>query len=187
MAPYMRDVIGLNAHATATLVSVVALAMMAGCVGFGAVARRLEQYGVSLSAFSGVGMLLFICVQGAIMARVPVPNVWLWAAYGIFGGSGILSYAVLAEHFPSHLMGRVNTTLTLVMFVLIFLCQTGVGAMLSLYPARMTADGAHYPVEAHLTAWAVLGVLQVLGAFWYFWPQARSRVVESVRGAQMGR
>lgn len=59
--------------------------------------------------------------------------------------------------------------------------------MLSLYPARMTADGAHYPVEAHLTAWAVLGVLQVLGAFWYFWPQARSRVVESVRGAQMGR
>jgi hypothetical protein len=27
----------------------------------------------------------------------------------------------------------------------------------------------------------------VLGAFWYFWPQARSRVVESVRGAQMGR
>jgi hypothetical protein len=33
----------------------------------------------------------------------------------------------------------------------------------------------------------VLGVLQVLGAFWYFWPQARSRVVESVRGAQMGR
>ena len=42
-APYMRDVIGLNAHATATLVSVVALAMMAGCVGFGAVARRQEH------------------------------------------------------------------------------------------------------------------------------------------------
>ena len=40
---------------------------------------------MSLSAFSGVGMLLFICVQGAMMARVPC---LLWAAYGIFGGSG---------------------------------------------------------------------------------------------------
>jgi hypothetical protein len=83
-------------------------------------------------------------------------------------------------------MGRVNTTLTLLMFVLIFLCQTGVGAMLSLYPVRMTVDGAHYPVEAHLTAWAVLGALQILGAVWYFWPQA-SRVAEPVRGAEWGR
>lgn len=186
MAPYMRDVIGLDAHATASLVSIVALAMMVGCVSFGAVARRLERYGVSLSAFSGVGMLVFIGVQGAIMARVPVPAVWLWAAYGVFGGAGILSYAVLAEHFPSHLMGRVNTSLTLVMFVLIFLCQTGVGAMLSLYPARMMADGAHYPAQAHLTVWAVLGVLQVLGAVWYFWPQAKN-VTRPVRGVQMGR
>jgi MFS family permease len=185
MAPYMRDVLGLSAHATASLVSVVALAMMAGCVGFGAIARRLERYGVSLSMFSGIGMLLFIAVQGALMARLPVPAAWLWAAYGVFGGSGILSYAVLAEHFPGHLIGRVNTTLTLVMFVLIFLVQTGVGALLSQYPVQMFADGAHYPAQAHQTAWAVLGVLQLLGALWYFWPQAR-RASVSGRGTRAG-
>ncbi|MEW6339716.1 MAG: MFS transporter [Paraburkholderia sp.] len=185
MAPYMRDVMGLSEHATATLVSVVALAMMAGCVGFGAVARRLEQYGMSLSAFSGAGMLLFICVQGAIMAHVPIPAAWLWAAYGIFGGSGILSYAVLAEHFPAHLMGRVNTSLTLVIFVLIFLCQTGVGTILSAYPAQAAADGAHYPVEAHMSAWTVLGVLQVMAAVWYFWPTGR-RVAKPVRMPEAG-
>lgn len=167
MAPYMRDVEGLPAAQAASLVSIVGLAMMAGSVGFGAFARTLERRGISLFAFSGVGMVLFVAVQGLLMAGVSLPPAWLWGAYGVFGGTGILSYAVLAEHFHGTLIGRVNTSLTLVIFVLIFLCQVGIGAILNLYPA-------HDP-QGHLTAWTVLVVLQLLGAAWYFWP-ARQRV-----------
>ena len=166
VGPYLRDVGGFDASHAARLVSVLGFAMMAGCVGFGAAARALERRGVSVYAFCGVGMALFVATQGAIVARVPLPAGVLWAAYGMFGGVGILTYAVMAGHFPAHLIGRANTTLTLVIFVLIFAFQIGVGAVLSHWPA---VDG-RYPADAHLAAWGMLLALQLASAVWYVWP-----------------
>ncbi|QQJ98235.1 MFS transporter [Burkholderia ambifaria] len=166
VGPYLRDVAGFDAQRAAQLVSVLGFAMMAGCVGFGAAARVLELRGVSVQAFCGVGMALFVATQAAIIAHVPLPPAVLWAAYGMFGGVGILTYAVLARHFPAHLIGRANTTLTLVIFVLIFAFQIGIGAVLSHWPAL---DG-HYPAAAHVTAWSTLLALQLASAVWYAWP-----------------
>ena len=131
-----------------------------------AAARVLERRGVSVYAFCGVGMALFVATQAAIVARVPLPPAVLWAAYGMFGGVGILTYAVMAGHFPAHLIGRANTTLTLVIFLLIFAFQIGVGAVLSHWPA---VDG-RYPAAAHFAAWGVLLALQLASAVWYVWP-----------------
>ena len=117
-------------------------------------------------AFCGIGMALYVLVQVLMLFRAPLPPAILLAAYGIFGGTGILSYAVLAEYFPSHMIGRTNTTLTLVIFVLIFGFQVGIGGVLSLWPIE---DG-HYPAAAHLTAWGVLVALQVASAIWYVLP-----------------
>ncbi|MCR4470652.1 nitrate/nitrite transporter [Burkholderia sp. SCN-KJ] len=169
VGPYLHDVAGFDAQHAARLVSVLGFAMMAGCVGFGAAARVLERRGVSVQAFCGIGMALFVATQAAIVARVPLPPAVLWAAYGMFGGVGILTYAVLAGHFPAHLIGRANTTLTLVIFVLIFAFQIGIGAVLSHWPA---VDG-HYPAAAHVTVWSVLLALQLASAVWCAWP-ARS-------------
>ena len=72
-----------------------------------------------------------------------MPPALLIAGYGVFGGTGILSYAVMAEYFPTHMIGRAHTTLTLVIFMLIFGFQVGIGAMLSLWPAQ----GGHYPAQ----------------------------------------
>ncbi|QTO44425.1 MFS transporter [Burkholderia latens] len=166
VGPYLRDVAGFDAQHAARLVSVLGFAMMAGCVGFGAAARMLERRGVSVQAFCGAGMALFVLTQAAIVMRVPLPPAVLWAAYGMFGGVGILTYAVLAGHFPAQLIGRANTTLTLVIFVLIFAFQIGIGAVLSHWPAT---DG-HYPVAAHVTAWTALLALQCASAVWYVWP-----------------
>ncbi|GAB7535048.1 MFS transporter [Burkholderia sp. 3C] len=163
---WMRDVMGFAPHEAAALVSVIGLAMMAGSVGTGVAARWLEGHGVSVYAFCGIGMGCFVLTQIAIMLGAPLPAGVLWAAYGAFGGIGILSYAILAEHFPVHLIGRANTTLTLVIFVLIFGFQLGVGAVLSQWPTQ----GGHYPRAAHLVAWGVLVALQIAGAIWYVLP-----------------
>ena len=163
---WMRDVMGLAPRDAAAQVSILGFAMMAGCIGFGAAARGLERRGVSLYAFCGVGMALFVVTQLLIMVGVPLPAGLLWGAYGIFGGTGILSYAVMARHFPPHLIGRANTTLTLIIFLLIFGFQIGVGAVLSRWPAA----AGHYPAAAHLTAWSILVVLQIASAIWYLLP-----------------
>ncbi len=99
--------------AALVFVSVLGFAMMFGCIGFGAAAR-----GVSVYAFCGAGMALFVATQLLMVLRVPLPPELLLAAYGVFGGTDILSYAVMSEYFPPHMIGRVNTTLTLVIFLL---------------------------------------------------------------------
>lgn len=163
---WLRDVQGFAPKEAAALVSILGFAMMAGCVGFGAAARSLERRGVSLYAFCGIGMALYVLTQLLIVFNAPLPASLLWAAYGIFGGTGILTYAVMARSFPAHMTGRVNTTLTLIIFLLIFGFQIGVGAVLSHWPA----SGGHYPAAAHLAAWGILIAFQVLSAVWYVIP-----------------
>ncbi|XZR55689.1 MFS transporter [Cupriavidus oxalaticus] len=160
---FLRDVAGFDPATSARLVSVIGFAMMAGCVGSGWAARHLERIGVSLYAFAGIGMTGFIVVQALLMAQVPLPPVLLWAAYGVFGSSGILTYAVLARSFPDALIGRATTALTLTVFLATFACQVGVGFVLDLWPS----SGGHYPKAAHLAAWGGLVALQVLAALWY--------------------
>lgn len=164
--PYLLDVMNLAPAHAAALVSVLGFAMMFGCIGFGSLARGMERRGISVYAFCGAGMALFVATQALMVLRVPVPPSVLLAAYGIFGGTGILSYAVAAEYFPPHMIGRAHTTLTLVIFLLIFGFQVGVGAMLSLWPS----EGGRYPAAAHLTVWIALIALQTASAVWYFLP-----------------
>jgi MFS family permease len=175
---FLRDVSRLSPGAAASLVSVLAFAMMAGCVGFGSFARMLERRGLSVRGFCGLGMVLFVVVQVLIMAQVPLPASMLWSAYGFFGGTGILAYAVMTETFPANLVGRVNTSLNLVLFIMVFGFQVGVGAVLSLW----APVAGHYPVVAHLCAWGVLVVLQLLSAAWYFMP-ARARTAPASSAA----
>lgn len=172
--PYLLDVMGLTPAHAAALVSVLGFAMMFGCVGFGAAARGMERRGVTVYAFCGAGMALYVAVQLLMVLRVPLPPAVLLAAYGIFGGTGILSYAVMAEHFPSHMIGRASTTLTLVIFLLIFGFQVGIGAMLSLWPT----ENGHFPAIAHQTVWAVLIALQAASAVWYMLPSRALRKTE---------
>lgn len=171
---FLRDVVPAGtANATAraaSLVSVLGGAFIVGNIGFGALARSFERRGVSVQLFSGVTMTLFVLVQALLAARVPLPAPILWAAYGALGGTGILTYAVLAEYFPPRMIGRVNTTFTLVIFVGIFLAQIAIGAALAHWPAL---DG-HYPAIAHQTVWAGLIALQLLGGVWYFMPTRRA-------------
>ncbi len=164
--PYLIDVMNLSPAHSSAIVSVLGFAMMFGSVGFGAAARSLERRGVSVYAFCGAGMVLFVATQLLMVLRVPLPPATLIAAYGVFGGTGILSYAVAAKYFPSHMAGRVNTTLTLVIFLLIFGFQVGVGTMLSLWPA----EAGRYPASAHISVWATLIALQVASAIWYMLP-----------------
>ncbi|WP_407935918.1 nitrate/nitrite transporter [Cupriavidus necator] len=168
---FMRDVAGFDAATSARLVSVIGFAMMAGCVGSGWAARHLERIGVSLYAFAGAGMTGFIVIQVLLMAQVPLPPALLWAAYGVFGSSGILTYAVLARSFPDALIGRATTALTLTVFLATFACQVGVGVVLDLW----RATGGHYPKAAHLAAWSGLVVLQALAAVWYLMGARRAR------------
>ena len=173
--PYLTDVNGLDGAHAAGLVSLLGFAMMAGNVGLGAMARRMERLGLGLYGFGGVCLVLFLLTQALIMLRAPIPLEVLWIAYGAFGSANILVYALLAGEFPPELLGRVASTTNLLMFLIIFLCQVGMGWIVDLWPGQ----GGVYPPVAHLTAWGVVVALQAGAAVWYFWPKRRRPAAEA--------
>ncbi len=131
--PWLRDVSGLDKLAAANCLFWVAVAMVAGFLGMGQLAYRLTRHGIPPLAVSASGMALFMGVQLAILLDWG-PLLPLWIAFGFFGTSGVLSYAVLSQSFPLTLSGRVNTALNLLVFVAAFTGQWGMGAMINHWP-----------------------------------------------------
>ena len=169
--PYLTDVNGVDVEHAARLVSLLGFSMMAGNVGLGIMARRMERWGLGLYGFGGVCLLLYLLTQALIVLRAPIPLEILWVCYGVFGSANILVYALLAGEFPPELLGRVASTTNLVMFLIIFACQVGMGWVVDWWPGQ----GGVYPPVAHVTAWGVVLALQVIAAVWYFWPGVHRR------------
>ncbi|MGB7195272.1 MAG: MFS transporter [Collimonas pratensis] len=164
--PYLRDVSGLAAGAAANIVALVGLAMVLGAVGSGWLARRLQQRGISLHVTAGAGMLLFMLAQLLILLDVALPGWLLWGMYGVFGTSGVLSYAALLREFPAHLAGRVSTGLTLAIFAGAFVVQYGFGLLLNAWPH----DGGGYAVVAHRASWLIALAVQLAAGAWFCRP-----------------
>ncbi|AMP12904.1 sugar (and other) transporter family protein [Collimonas pratensis] len=164
--PYLRDVGGLAASAAANIVALVGLAMVLGAVGSGWLARRLQQRGISLHVTAGAGMLLFMLAQLLILLDVALPGWLLWGMYGVFGTSGVLSYAALLREFPAHLAGRVSTGLTLAIFAGAFVVQYGFGLLLNAWPH----DGGGYAVVAHRASWMIALAVQLAAGAWFCRP-----------------
>ena len=160
---YMEDVLKLNPAQAARAITVIGVAMMTGSVLVGSAARWLGARGIGVVAFSGVCMAIFTMDQIALVAGLPVPNWLIWSIFGLFGPAGVLTYAILGEVFPQEMAGRVTTTLTLLLFVVIFLFQWGIGLIVSSWPVH---DG-HYPAAAHRVAWSILIALQLTAATRY--------------------
>ena len=167
---YMEDVSGLDpAHAAASI-TIVGVAMMAGSACAGVAARWASARGIGVVAFSGVCMAIFALDQMALIAGLPVPGWLVWGVFGLFGPAGALTYAVLTEVFPTEMAGRVNTTLTLLLFIAIFLFQGGIGFVVSLWPVH---DG-HHAAIAHRMAWSLLVLLQIAAAMPYLVRRGRT-------------
>jgi MFS family permease len=168
VGPWLTDVGGLNRTAAAGHLLVIAAAMVAGFLIMGGITERLARLGVRPVNVAGTGMFLFLLSLSAIVLEAPLPPLVLWVGFGFFGTTGILSYAILSQRFPSALAGRVNTSLNLLVFVTAFLGQWGIGAVIGLWP---TTDAAGYASEGYRAGFAVALGLLVLAFLWLVLPR----------------
>jgi len=167
--PWLRDVAGYARPAVAGTLSGLALATIVGYLLWGGLTDRLARRGVSPVTVAATGMLGFIFVQGFLLVTPQALVVQAWLAFGVFGTSCILPYAVLSQHFPAHLSGRANTTLNLLVFFAAFTAQWGIGVIIGLWPE--TASGG-YAVAGYRASFLVIISFQLLAAGW-FWLAGR--------------
>ncbi len=163
--PWLQDLGGLERTAMAHTLLLVACAMVAGFLVMGTLAERLSRLGVEPILLSAGGMLVFQCLQ-LLIILVPEQD-WLtpvWIGFGFFGTTGIVQYAVLSQHYPRHLAGRVNTAMNLLVFVAIFILQSSIGAVINLWPQ---VSPGHYLKEAYQSAFGFILTLQLLALIWF--------------------
>lgn len=161
--PWLRDVAGLQRHAVAINLLLIAAAMVAGFLCMGTLAYRLSQIGIKPILVATTGMVFFMLVQFALMWGPSSGTLPLWIGFGFFGTSAIVMYAVLSQGFPGELTGRVNTALNLLVFIAAFAGQWGIGAIIDLWPS----DNGGYHPQGYQVAFAVVLALQGLAFGWF--------------------
>ena len=174
IGPWLADVAGLDGPDVADHLFRVALGMAVGYAGMGVIADRLARWRVSTQAVALAATLGLLVTQGAIIVLPPAAAGPLWILFTFLGASNVLWYSALYRSFPVEMAGRAATALNVFVFLGIFACQWGVGAIVNLWPRG--PSGA-YPAEAYQAAFTVLLALELAGVGWYlFWRKARFRV-----------
>lgn len=163
--PWLRDIAVFDRTGVARMLLLIFAAMIVGYSGVGALAVRLNRIGIQPLTVAIFGMGLFVLNFLLIVLQFETLTTLLWISFGFLGTCGILVYAVLPLHFPSHLAGRVITGFNLMIFIFSFINQWGIGAVINLWPA--TAAGGYAP-QGYRFAFGMLLIFQLLAFAWYW-------------------
>ncbi|MES2743633.1 MAG: MFS transporter [Pseudomonadota bacterium] len=159
MGAWLRDVALLGRAQAAGVLLAGAAAMVAGSLFFGWLTDYLRKFGVKPILVCGAGIWLFVALQASMMgAAAPYPYL-IAVGFSFFGTATTMNYAIVAQSVPPHLTGRVSTCFNLLVFLLAFMVQWGMGGIINLWPQHQGA----YPAPAYRTAFAVIVALQLPG------------------------
>ena len=162
--PWLRDVAGFERAPLATVLLMIAAAMVAGFLGLGTLAERLGRRGIPTTTVAVVGMSCFMIIQLCIIFGWRSAAVPLWILFGFTATSGILPYSVLPRFFPAQLSGRVITALNMLVFSAAFSFQWGIGAIIDLWP-KTAADG--FALNGYRAGFGTDRALQAAALAWF--------------------
>jgi hypothetical protein len=106
----------------------------------------------------------------ALILRVSLPSLLPWTVVSIVSAATVLSFAIVAEYFPSELAARANGSLNVLHFGWAFVVQYGTGLILEQWPPQ----GGHYPAIAYQVAFAISVAVQIVALAWFVVPRLRS-------------
>ena len=169
--PWLTDVAGLDRSAVVDHLTLMAAVLAASALLLGALAERLRRAGVSTEVFLAGTICLSMAAQLALLLGVPVSSHLLFALTAAAGATPVLSFAILARYFPKEVAGRANAALGVLNMGMAFGLQCLSGFII----AQWSADGGHYPAEAHEAAMATGLALQLISLAVFFAPKRRAQ------------
>jgi len=171
MGPWLRDVAHLGRIETANVLFAGTVAMVTGSLAFGWITDYLQRFGFKPTLVCGVGIWVFVMFQGLMAAGVELNPYIVAVGFSFFGTSTTMNYAIVAQSMPPHLTGRVSTSFNLLVFLLAFVLQWGIGSVINLWG---NGSGV-YPEVAYQYALGINLALQIPGLLLWltFKPWAR--------------
>ena len=162
--PWLSGIASMDRDAVATHLLLLAVAMVLGYLVTGALAGALTARGLSALTLLGATNVAFTATLLVLASGFAGAPAALWATFGFFGASGMLSFAILVAHYPPGLAGRVTSALNLLIFAAAFSVQAGFGALID----RFRGDGLEAPFDGagFGVAFLVAAALQGLSLAW---------------------
>jgi len=162
--PWLAEVTAMDRDGVANHLLVLAVAMVLGFLISGALAGALAKRGISAVSLLGGVNLAFTATLLVLASGFTGAPAILWAAFGFFGASGMLSFAILVAHYPPGLAGRVASAMNLLVFAAAFSVQTGFGAVID----RFHGDGpeATFAGAGFAAAFLIAAAFQGLSLVW---------------------
>jgi predicted MFS family arabinose efflux permease len=168
---WLSDVAGLSDAEVAYLLYLSMAAVIFGAIGVGMLTEWAGRRGVAPLQVAGLGVALFVAVQGAMLLGGAGAARQLPVLFSLFGTITGLEYAIVAQRMPAALTGRAATCLNLLIFVGAFVVQAGFGLILGCWSPNLLHQ---YPPQAYQAAFAVLIALQLPGLIGYFLRRRRA-------------
>ncbi|MDH3595567.1 MAG: MFS transporter [Rhodospirillales bacterium] len=168
--PWFRDVAGFDRSGVATHLMYMAIAFLVGILLSGAVADWFVRRGVDLLTVMICFLLIFFCVELAIVLQWTSVTLLLWVVFGMTGQAAILAYPWLASYFGAELSGRANTAMNLLIFMSAFGVQYAIGEIIDLFPT--TATGGYDP-RGYQIGFGIFTAAQLLALIWFFLGRSR--------------
>jgi MFS family permease len=162
-ALWLSDVERLDRSELLQHLLVMAVALSFGGLLWGVAVNRARRRGVGPRVLLGLVATVFIAAQLVLILRLPLPSHVPWIVVAAVSAGTVLSYAIVAEYFPTELAGRASAALNLFHIGGAFVVQCVTGIVVQLWAPT---DG-HYPEIAYQTAFALSIGLQVAAAIWF--------------------
>jgi len=176
MGPWLADVAGYSQVSVANAMLFFNIGMFAGVVGFGVLADRLQKFGFGLMTIVRFGVGASLIIQIMFAAEITSLAVLMCVAFGFFGSSTLLVYALLGQNFSGHMVGKVNTAQNMMIFIGAFVVQWGIGVIIDFWPA--VGEGRYDPA-GHQVALSCVIALEVLAYIWLLMPSRMDKSEES--------
>ena len=164
--PWLADVNGLSRPEVVSDLAFMAMVLIVAAPCWGVLTQRLRQR-VRLTRVAAGAACVLTAAETLILARTGLPYILPWCLFALFGGMSVLSYSVLAEHFPAAAIGRANGVLNVLHIGCSFAVQLGVGGVIALW----TPTAGRYPAQAYQAGLLLPLALQIMALLWFAWPR----------------
>ncbi|MDA9408758.1 MFS transporter [Bradyrhizobium sp. CCBAU 45384] len=168
-SPWLTDVEGLDRASLVRQLFMMSIVLSCGAWLFGMTVHCIQRRGIRAETVLALVAVLFIAAEFALILRAPLPSILPWSVVAIVGTATVVSFAVIADYFPSELAGRANGALNVLHFGWAFLAQYATGLILEQWSAY---DG-HRTLQAYQVAFGVNIALQIAALVWFALPWGR--------------
>jgi hypothetical protein len=107
-SPWLADVEGLDRAGLVRQLFIMSIVLSGGAWLFGMTIHHVKRTGLTAETIFAMVAVLFIAAELALILRVPLPSILPWSVVAIIGTATVVSFAVIADYFPSELAGRAN-------------------------------------------------------------------------------